>query len=240
MTDRQDLAQLETRLLALESKLDNFEKTMKRALDDLWSQNEGLAALYRLLDGKSVLPKMRGWAASPDFLRMVSEHILEHRPRVILECGCGSSTIIMGYLVESYGGSVTSIENIPDCADKVRAELTSRKLDQSVSVISCNLKTFRYGPFSHDFNWYDLSFATLPAKVDMLVVDGPFGGLNPLARYPAGPELLKYLVPGGVIFLDDTKRADEKQLPDLWKKIYPTLEAHKMPAEKGAIELILK
>jgi hypothetical protein len=146
----------------------------------------------------------------------------------------------MGYLAKKYGGQVVAFENRAESRDQVRAMLLTNGLDQNVRIVDCPLKKYRYEGYEHDFNWYDLAPVSLPSRVDMIVVDGPFGGLNPYARFPAGPELINYLAPGGVVFLDDTNRKDEGDLPSLWRRSYPALTGVQHKTEKGAIELILK
>jgi hypothetical protein len=203
-----------------------------------WPQVESLIALYRILDGKPTLPSTRRWAASPDFLLHLVTHISRHHPKIIVECGAGTSTVAMAFALRDRSDAhIYSIENHPRFAADVREELARRKLDKLVTVINAPLIQHSYPGFEHSFEWYDLSDASIPDGIEMLVVDGPFGFLNKYTRYPAGPELLKRMAKHGHIFVDDALRPDEAALGRLWRSLYPDLGVRELRAEKGALEM---
>src|SRR5205085_2888729 len=106
-----------------------------------------------------------------------------------------------------------------------------------VTLVEAPLGEHRYPVSDEVFNWYDLEQAKLPDSIDMLVVDGPPGHINPDARYPAGPELFHKLSRDAHIFLDDANRPDEVAVIKLWRGLYPDLGVRSLPAEKGACEL---
>lgn len=207
--------------------------------ESVWPQVESLIGIYRLIDGVPVLPPMRGWAASPDFIRHLLRHIEDSNPATILECGSGTSTIAMAHMLrDRKGAHIYSLENHPLFASQLESELRKRDLSHVVSVIVAPLSERKYAGFDQAFQWYDLTSASLPDYADMLVVDGPWSKLNQLARYPAGPELLPRLAPHAHIFVDDANRRDEGELGSLWRRIYPNLGFRKLAAEKGAWEMV--
>ena len=57
-------------------------------------QVEARAVLEAKLDLGQPLPLTRGWAASPDFLLYVFDHILQYRPKTVVELGSGVSTAV--------------------------------------------------------------------------------------------------------------------------------------------------
>lgn len=231
-----------------ELKINGLEKVVSDAVDrrlastideSLWPQIESLTSLYRVLDGKEYLPRTRRWAASPDFLLYLSEHILKEKPSKIIECGGGSSTVIMAISLKQAGngGHIWTIENHPLFAGKLVSELERRGLNDYVTVISAPLSDKRYEGFDHPFKWYTFDENELPDDADLLVVDGPVGTLNPFARFPAGPELLPRLSKSASIILDDASRKDEQGLGKLWRSIYPDLGVRTVRAEKGIVEM---
>lgn len=214
----------------------NFEHYFNGSI---WPQTEGLISIYRVLDGKFQLPVTRGWAASPDFLLHVIHHIQQSAPKVIVECGSGTSTVMMAALLRvlKQQGHIYSLENHPHYAEQVRSNLRSQGLDSFVTVITAPLSMRSYGGFEHGFNWYEFQPESVPGNIDLLIVDGPYGGVNQHARYPAGPELFPKLNRPAHVFLDDAHRKDEADLPGLWQALYPDLGTRELSAEKGAIEL---
>jgi hypothetical protein len=77
--------------------------TLARFKMSTWQQVEALFSLYRVLDQKPELPRMRFGPVSPDFLLHVVERIRSDRPKSIVECGCGTSTIVLAHLLKALG-----------------------------------------------------------------------------------------------------------------------------------------
>jgi predicted O-methyltransferase YrrM len=215
---------------------DDDQPTIDR---NLWSQIESLTALYRLIDGQVALPSTRRWAASPDILLRLVRHIQRNPVQTIVECGSGTSTIVIAHALKLLGraGHIHTIENNPFFARQLQAELEARNLQERVTVIVAPLVEKRYENFEQIFHWYDLSAARIPDQIDLLFVDGPYGKVNRHARFPAGPELLPKMAPTGHIFVDDAKRSDESALGRLWRTYYPDLGIRTLDVEKGALEM---
>ena len=55
-----------------------------------------------------------------------------------------------------------------------------------------------------------------PDALDLLIVDGPPGKDQRMARYPALQELLPRLRPGSIVVLDDARRPDERRAAEEW------------------------
>lgn len=213
------------------------KESAAKEVESGWRQVDALAAVYRLIDGSIALPPTGGWAATPDFVRILLTHISEHKPKQIIECGSGTTTIAMAYMARTYGGKVVAIENHDAIAAKLELDLASRGLSDVVTVVRCELREYTYPELDRGFLWYDLKEGDLPIGAEMLVVDGPWGGLNRYARFPAGPEILPTLSRDAHIFLDDTDRPDERRLPEMWRAIEPDLGVRNLKAEKGAMEV---
>jgi len=204
-----------------------------------WPQFESLIGLYRLLDGKADLPKLRLRSVSPDFLLHVVRHIQEHAPKRIVECGSGSSTIAMAQALRAFGidGHIYSIENYEPTVATVRDQLRRHDLERFVTLVFVPLVPKRYDGVDAAIAWYDLGAGAIPGDVDLLLVDGPIAIVHTDARYPAGPELLPKLSRTGHIFVDDANRRGERDMVERWRKLYPNLRARSLPAEKGCLEL---
>ncbi len=204
-----------------------------------WQQIEALFSLYRMLDHKADLPGMRFGPASPDFLLHITERIRSDGSKNIVECGSGTSTIVLAHLLKALGiGShIYALENYQPSIEKVRRQLRQHDLEQFVTIIAVPLVKKRYEGFATEFQWYDVDPTAIPTTIDLLIVDGPLGSVNRYARYPAGPELLPRLSRNGRVFVDDANRPDEQAMVRRWLNAHPGLGMRTLRAEKGCIEL---
>ncbi|MCU0841199.1 MAG: class I SAM-dependent methyltransferase [Thiobacillaceae bacterium] len=187
--------------------------------------------LAERLDLRRGLPWTANWTAAADFLALIVDHALAARPATIVECGSGLSTLMLARCCALNGaGQVHSLESGASFAAETRAELARYGLDGLATVLDAPLVTRTLQGRRHA--WYDLN--DLPLRpIDMLVVDGPPGFLQPLARYPALPLLRERLAPGCVIFLDDAARPDERQIVALWRAEFPDLGHEYLATERG-------
>ena len=126
------------------------------------------------------LPPLRDWAARPDLLLELTHHIQAEQPKVIVECGSGSSTVVLARCVEMNGiGHVYSLEDSSRARHKTRQELARHQLASFATVFTAPLR--RYDINGEEWFWY--SFEALPQnKIDLLVIDGPPGHTAPLEQ----------------------------------------------------------
>jgi predicted O-methyltransferase YrrM len=219
----------------LTSRIDAAEAARDAALANQFRQVEALASLYQLLRPRMPLPPTRDWAGSPDFLRVVAEHALMARPRTIVECGSGVSTVVLARCVELNGaGHVYSLEHDAEYAVRTRELLASHALSDFATVIDAPLVDVELADWKG--RWYDVADLAIDGKVDALIVDGPPFYASELARYPAGPMLFDRLQDGGAIILDDADRRAEREIVDRWSRRYPKMVPMKLDAcEKGCL-----
>lgn len=209
-----------------------------KRIGKLYAQIESLVALYYKLRFREPLPPLRGFAASPDFLRALTDYCLTHKPKVIVECSSGVSSLVLSKCCEINGcGHVYSLENGEEYANKTRSYVQAEGLSQWAEIIHAPLVTYTLD--GDQYKWYELE--NLPdVVIDLLVIDGPPGFLGKNARYPAAPLLYQRLSPTASIFLDDASRNDEKSIIDKWLADYPDLRSEKVQAEKGCIRLYMR
>jgi len=197
-----------------------------------------VAALGARLGLTGDLPYTPFWSAAADFLELIVDHALVARPAVIVECGSGISSLFLARCCAMHGsGHLYSLEQGAEHAVATRAALVRHGLDAYASIIEAPLRPQRVGAI--DWSWYDLDglFDRLSAPIDLLVVDGPPGGVGPLARYPALPLLASRLAPTGVIFLDDADRSGETALLARWAAEYPEWRQEGRGCERGCVLL---
>ena len=205
---------------------------VRREATVLFQQIQALMALERRLQLPQALPPMRGWAGSPDFLLALAEELLEGggRPRTVLECSSGVSTLVMARCMQLLGqGHVYSLEHEGEYASKTRGLLSHYGLQEWATVIDAPLCTD-----ATETPWYSLR--GLPndlLPVDVLVVDGPPHAVAKLARYPALPSLLPRMAPGFTVFLDDADREAELEIVRRWLQDVPSMKLTRIQCEKG-------
>lgn len=185
----------------------------RREVESLFAQFQSLLALERLLDLRGSLPAMRGWAGSPDFLLSVAEHVMEQKPRTVVECSSGVSTLTLVRCLQLIGqGHVYSLEHEPEYARKTREHLKRLGLSDWATVLHAPLVRGADGA-----DWYDEN--ALPADlppIELLVIDGPPASDNPEARYPALPRLMPRLASAFTVMLDDANRPGERAIVSKW------------------------
>lgn len=209
-------------------------KQARNEASSLFGQLQALTSLNTMLQMSGSLPPMRGWAASPDFLLLVAEEILNNGSLTVLECSSGSSTVVAARCLQMQDrGHVYSLEHDSVYAEKTRALLRRHGLANWATVIDAPLQKDESG-----VPWYSLSnLPTAVPEVDLLVIDGPPGVSGPLARYPALPRLRNRLSTACTVLLDDANRPGEQTVLSRWRAEFPEFEQELLPCEKGAAVL---
>jgi len=190
-----------------------------------------LSLLFALKPGVP-LPDTRGWAASPDLLKKISEVIFTEKPRLVVEASSGVSTLVIAYCLKQLGrGSVVSLEHDLTFAEITRNFVACHGLEEIATVMHAPLKEVERN--GHKWLWYDLDGLKIDRPIDLLVIDGPPGALQKLSRYPALPLLYGQLNSRATIVLDDGRRDDEKQIVALWEEEFGHLSTEFFEMEAG-------
>lgn len=180
-----------------------------------------LAASATTGPGAAVTPLNPGWQLSAQGMHEVIRHVLSDKPKVIVECGSGASTMWIGRALRQVGGGrLISLESSADWVAMVSGLLQEEGLS-SVEVRHAPLEPVQVS--GREQPWYATSALTGVAEIDLLLVDGPPGRTSKHARYPALPALLDRLRPGATVMLDDCHRREEKQTLRRWLAEVPGL-----------------
>jgi len=230
-------------VVLLLSQADIFRRvqhSIKRELQEFWRpeyrQLESLFSLFSVMNLHDPLPPMRAWAVSPDFANVIVSLIREVRPRTIVEAGTGVSTLIAGYCLRAQGeGQCLSLEH-----DETYASISSRNvekhgLERHVNVAHARLVEVEVR--GQRWLWYSPAVLEGITSVDMVIVDGPPGYVQDLARYPALPLLFDRLTDKAVVVIDDCNRQEEKAIVERWLKEYPFFSLETLDTERGAVVL---
>jgi len=201
-----------------------------------YKQIEALISVFSVITCNLPLPPMRDGAISPDMAALLISEIENNKPKVILECGSGVSTLIMAYCMEKTGnGHIWSLEHDKKYADIMKHTIESHQLSDKISLLYTPLKKIRLKDES--WRWYETSFLEETGPIDLLFVDGPPESTGNLARYPALPLLINYMNLNAVVIIDDASRKDEQEMIKRWLEDYPDFQVETHNTEKGTVLL---
>lgn len=196
-------------------------KAVNSQFDDLYRQvQETEVELRSMINVRPLLENIfvpfGGWSVNGRFSEILVRLLFEKRPRMVLECGSGTSTLLAARCLKQIGnGKVVALEHIDKFASATNQRLRENTLHDFATVLETPLKQLSLN--GKEMPWYSFDpKAYLQHKIDLLIVDGPPGNTGPLARYPAVPVLKEWLSPNGVIILDDGNREDERKIAEQW------------------------
>ncbi|SEP63519.1 Methyltransferase domain-containing protein [Lentzea xinjiangensis] len=191
--------------------------------DSLARELADLSALRRLgsLDTE-YLPSTPG-DLRPAALAAVMDEVVLGARTVLVELGCGSSSVLLARLLHQRGfGHLLSIEHDERTAAFVASQLRREGLGSVARVVHAPLSRHpaalsRHGQWYAPQQVYDevLAYVDRFGLVDLLLVDGP--GLGD-SRYPALPVLRGVLAPGATVLADDVDRPDEQAVLTRWSE----------------------
>lgn len=148
-----------------------------------------------------------GYSAGVRYLQQI-DRLFGAGRGAVLECGSGATTVLLGLLAEKYDRYVWVFEHHEEWARHIGEVCRELGLDR-VNV--------RYTPLRNygEYDWYQLPTCPFPRDFDLVVCDGPPGGIQG-GRYGLLPVMSQYLRSDCRILLDDTHRRKEKELIRRW------------------------
>jgi predicted O-methyltransferase YrrM len=177
------------------------------------------ALLARLGLPANALPYLGAWKADVGLLTMVTDHILKHQPKSVVEFGTGASTLIVAQALKVAGGedaSFISFDQHADFVEATRAWLAEHGLEAELRGVP-----LAPSPNGWPGLWYQ--HGPLPDRIDFLLVDGPPWVIHPFTRGSAD-SLFERIPSGGTVMLDDGARPGERIIARRWKKRWPDFD----------------
>jgi hypothetical protein len=189
------------------------DRSLVRAMSELVALRGAApsrALLSRLLHGCG----NEGWAATLDLLEELAARAPGAR-RGILECGSGTSTLLLGALTVERRLPIVSLEHHPVWHETMCRRLAAFGLDH----VDLRLAPLRRYP---DFDWYDASAIPEDSVFDLVLCDGPPGDTRG-GRSGLVPSVASRFTPDCVLIVDDTHRAEDVAVVDRWLSRLPPL-----------------
>ncbi|MEL6525870.1 MAG: class I SAM-dependent methyltransferase [Chloroflexota bacterium] len=219
------------------TRLDELE----RGQEIVYEQLAALMNLHTVLAPLNApLPRMRRWAAAPDFAILLYELLIDHQPTTVVELGSGVTTVVSGYYMLRHGkpnAQIYAVEQDALYASLAREKVERHQLQDYATVVHASLETLPL--VDDDWEWYDQAVFADIEQIDFLTVDGPAQNNNPrrMVRYPALPVLFEKLAPQAIILVDDAHREHETWVIRRWMDEFDLLELARVDTEKGAVVL---
>ncbi|GAB3219691.1 hypothetical protein J0A67_04880 [Algoriphagus aestuariicola] len=150
-------------------------------------------------------------------IQHILNDILVSKPKRILEFGTGISTVIISNFLRknSLDTSFISVDNDLNWVNLIENHISDSKKG---IIFPFELKINSEFSLGNSGTWYDIPDDHLITQegFDLIIVDGPFGGICKHSRYGALKFLKKFdlINQKTIVFVDDTNRPDELFLID--------------------------
>lgn len=182
--------------------------------------------LNQLFADTSFYLPLTTWSMSPSTITHVLNDIVVNERKGIIEFGSGASTLFIAKLLKTNNikASFFSVESNLEWSKQVEKQLNILELTSYVTMINAPINSVDSSlALGKQKLWYDVGVLNQNLKseyaIDLVLVDGPFGGLTCNSRFSAIPYLKDKLSLNYTIFLDDIDRNDELNILEEWCKI---------------------
>lgn len=175
-------------------------------------------AMLRKLDlPEDALPNLGSWKADAGLLSLVADHILAHKPKLVVEFGAGASSLVIARALQKAGGGrLISFEQHREFAASTGDWLAEYGLEADIRAVP-----LKRSPGGWPGLWYD--HGPLPEGIGLMLVDGPPWSVHPMTR-GAAETLFATVEPGGTVMLDDAARPGERLVARRWRRMHPEFE----------------
>ena len=179
-----------------------------------YTQNSG--ALLPIADLVAILRNdmLGGWALDGDTISFLWKLMQQDRPRVIVECGAGVSTLVFAKSLQEFAptkfASLLSLEQNLWVKEKVEKRLVGCGLNDRVTILHTPVS--EKGDYQLDAE--QLSEQLGSERVDWVIIDGPAGPEG--CRASTLPFLARFCRPGARWFLDDAFRDGKLEVLNQW------------------------
>jgi len=189
------------------------------------------ALLKRLALPADALPHTGSWKADVGLLTFLADHILAHKPRVVVEFSAGASSLIIARALEKAGVAnplFISFEQHADFCEQTAAWLGEFGLKSDIRHAP-----LRPSPGGWPGLWYD--HGPLPQGIELMLIDGPHWAIHPFTRGAAATTFGR-IAPSGTVMLDDAARPGERIVARRWRREWPDFSFKLLhPGSKGTL-----
>ena len=208
---------------------------LNKSLSNSVKQMEAFIGLRDLLGFGQMPLNYHGWPISADIGLYLAKKVVSEPFDYIIEFGSGTSTVVFARALHTRekqgandnGCKVVSFEHNKTYLQKTAADIAAHQVEDRVDLVYAPLVELQCDDSSYLFYSCDDKLAEISQQLQgkegriLVLVDGPPASTGPLARYPAIPQILKYLARHQLhIVMDDYVREDEKKAAAKWSKLF--------------------
>lgn len=183
------------------------------------SELSGAAYLSHCLPEVTGYYRFGGWASCAAMCADLVSYIITHRPKTIVECGSGLTTLFAAAALRRNGsGRIYALEHLKEYRALTGRIIKNNRLDSYSRIIEAPLVQQTIAGMKTE--WYDsrkLSSAVM-RQADLLIIDGPPQNNGPLARFGA-IKLIQTAKTKPVIFIDDIHTDQTKHVLEQWRAL---------------------
>lgn len=179
---------------------------------------------HRVTEVRDPVPPLGRCAASADFDVLLRQELTSLRPRTVVECGSGATTLLLALAVKQHGLStrVVALEHLETCKARTEQALRQQGVAELVEVRLAPLT--RSSVLDHETPSYDERTLRDLNEIGLLVVDGSPEPTGDRAWFPAVPLLRDRMSASCVIVVDDLIRPVDLELVQSWRALLPDFE----------------
>lgn len=200
-------------------KLNELRESVVNQLKNNRIELRSMTNLRPLLSD-DILLQYGGWSMGASLGETIARLVLRERPKLVVECGSGASTLLVASCLQRFGNNdqIIALDHEAKYAQKTRNLLREHGLQSGADVRTVPLESWQIN--GEDMPWYGVDLSSLPEEdIDMLIVDGPPGWNKPKARYPVVPVLKNHLSQECTIVVDDGDRPGERESAKRWANL---------------------
>ena len=168
-------------------------------------------------------------------LQILAQEVARIRPRMIVECGSGVSTLVMAKALHSCGlkdSRIIALEHEEVYQKRTKAWLSHEKVDEYAKVLLAPIGPGGWFLAEQAGLWTSGAWSEAglgAARIDLLFVDGP---PRPYSREPAIQYFRPWLQLGAVVIVPDLNK--DRTMFARWRVAYPEMKASEWETDRGA------
>ncbi len=208
---------------------------VKEREEATFAQAAALMQLQHVLNGRGPWRPFRSWAISPDAALWLAAAVIARRPRLVVECGAGTSSAVVAatFAVHHLDSRLVTLEHDAGWAEHTRGLQAGYGVEAEVR--HAPLRPAPGEPSSVE--WYDPDAWSDLADIDLLMVDGPPDRHGEHTRAPVVDHLGPRLADSALVLIDDAHRPGELAMIERWLQVDRRMRRRDLPAEKGLCAL---
>jgi|LSQX01.2.fsa_nt_gb hypothetical protein len=217
------ITRLRNKVLGINAIHQKIQDEQKETIRQIKYHQKELQAI-ELLSG--FLPKnyfpVTGFSLSFQQIQHIINDIAYFKPNLILEFGSGISTVIISNFLKAnnFNAKFYSVDNDLEWQSQVKNQIAG---NNNTEFLNFPIGDTEFSFKDEKVKWYQIPsnhFLRSLNEIDLVIIDGPFGGICKYSRFGFIPFLMNKLSIDAIIFVDDTHRPDEMDICEEAREVF--------------------